>query len=269
MMQTAPLARRNLLADLAELARYRQVLEELIKRDIKLRYKRSVLGLLWTMLNPLLVMSVTTIVFSDVFKSSIDHFPIYLLSAWSVWNLFLQSTNAACTSITGVGVLMRRIYVPPALFPLASVGSAVVNLLFSLVPLGILVVLSGGHLTWALLFLPVAIALTATFSYGVSLLLATVTVFFQDMVHLYQAVLMLLMYLTPLFYPVEIVPDEWLFVVMLNPLYYFVALFRAPVYDGVLPEPMHVLIATAYAVGALGLAWYFHERSRDAFASYL
>jgi ABC-type polysaccharide/polyol phosphate export permease len=268
-MQVAAAGRRNPIADLVELASYGQVLTELVKRDIKLRYKRSVLGLIWTMLNPLLVMGVTTLIFSDVFKSSIDHFPIYLLSAWLAWNLFLQGTNVGCTSIVGVGALMRRIYVPPALFPLASVGSAVVNLLFSLIPLAALMLLTGGTLSWALLFLPVAIVLAAIFTYGVALLLATVTVFFQDTVHLYQAVVMLLMYMTPLFYPIEIVPDEFLFIVTANPIFHFVTLFRDPIYAGTLPAPEHIWIALAYAVGALTLAWWYHERSRDTFASYL
>src|SRR4051812_43059256 len=124
--------RRSLLGDLYELAGFRQVFEELVKRDVKLRYKRAILGLGWTMLTPLLVMGVTTLVFSELFRFAIDNFPAYLLSGWVVWNLFLQGTSVACTSITGVGMLTRRIYVPPALFPLASVGSAVVNLLFSL-----------------------------------------------------------------------------------------------------------------------------------------
>jgi homopolymeric O-antigen transport system permease protein len=257
-----------MLADLVELVRYHQVLEELVKRELKARYKRSVLGLAWTMLNPLLTMAVTTLVFANLFSISIDNFPVYFLSAYQVWNLFAQGTSIGCTSVLSGATLARRVYLPPALFPLASVCAAVINLLLALLPLLLLMLLTGGHLSWALLSLPLAILLTAVFSCGVALLLSAATVFFHDTTHVYQVVLTLWSYLTPMFYPIEIVPARWRPVLELNPLFSLIQLFRAPIYAEVWPALSDLALASAWALGTLGLGWLYFERSRDDFISY-
>src|SRR5215208_2993166 len=199
-MTTYVAHRRNLLADLRELLIFRQALEELIKRDLKSRYKRSALGVAWTMLNPLLMMVATTVVFSNVFRFAIEHFPIYILSAYVVWGFFTQSTTTACTSVLSSAPLAQRIYLPAALFPLAAVNAAAANLLLSLAPLFLLVALSGGQLSWALLFLPVAMVLLVLFTCGVALFLSTASVFFHDTIYIHQVLMTAWMYLTPIFY---------------------------------------------------------------------
>src|SRR5207245_8217986 len=154
---TAIASRRSLMRDLHETIASRQVLFELVKRDLKVRYKRSVLGLLWTMLNPLLMMAITTVVFSNVFRSTIQNFPIYMLSGYVMWAFFSQATSSAASSILDNSGLTRKIYVPAALFPLASIIAACVNLLISFAPLTLLMLITGCRFSWSLLCFPLLI----------------------------------------------------------------------------------------------------------------
>jgi ABC-2 type transport system permease protein len=257
------------LSSLLELFTFKEVLEELVKRDIKVRYKRSVLGILWTMLNPLLMMVITTVVFSNLFRGSIKNFPIYMLSGYVVWAFFSQATVSASSSVIDSSGLSRRIYVPASLFPLASVIGALINLLLSLVPLALLVAVTGGQFTWALLFLPVSLAIMAAFTYGLGLMLAAASVFFRDTLYTYQVLLIAWMYLTPIFYPPEIIPQEWSILVSLNPVFHLVQLVRAPVYGGVLPSLDNVLVGSGYALAVLLCGWRYFESSRNSFVSYL
>jgi ABC-2 type transport system permease protein len=267
---TGPLPRRrdNLFA-IRELVSFEEVLQELVKRDLKVRYKRSALGLLWTMLNPLLMMAITTAVFSNVFKSSIQNFPIYMLSGYVMWAFFSQATTSASSSVLDNSGLTRKIYVPAALFPLASIIAACVNLLISFAPLTLLMLITGSKFSWALLLLPLTLIPVIVFAYGLGLMLAASSVFFHDTLYTYQVLLTAWMYLTPIFYPRDIIPAQWTTLFELNPLYHFVELVRAPIYYGLLPDMSHVLIGSAYALGALILGWRYFERSRRQFVSYL
>jgi ABC-2 type transport system permease protein len=252
-----------------ELISYGEVLQELVKRDLKVRYKRSVLGLMWTMLNPLLMMGITTVVFSNVFRMSIQNFPIYMLSGYVVWAFFSQSTISASSSILDNAGLTRKIYVPPALFPLSSIIAACINLLVSFVPLAALMIVSQSKLSLSLLMLPLTILPVVVFAYGLGLVLAASSVFFHDTLYTYQVFLTAWMYLTPIFYPHEIVPEQWTGLFELNPLFHFVELTRAPIYYGTLPGVDHILIGLLYAVGALLLGWWYFDSSRRQFVSYL
>jgi len=252
-----------------ELWRFSEVLEELVKRDLKVRYKRSVLGIFWTMLNPLLMMVITTIVFSNLFRNTITNFPIYVLSGYIVWTFFSQSTVAASSSILDSAGLTRKVYVPPALFPLASVVSALINLAMATVPLGLLMLVTGGTFSWSLIFLPISAVLLALFSFGLGLILASSAVFFRDAVYTYQVLLVAWMYLTPLFYPEQIIPAQWRFVVDLNPVYHLVKLFRAPIYSGTLPDPVDFMVAAGFSLAIAVCGWWFFESTRKRFAPYL
>jgi ABC-type polysaccharide/polyol phosphate export permease len=260
---------RQWLADVRGIFQFREALVELVKRDLKLRYRRSALGIVWTMLNPLLMMLVTTIVFSSVFHFAIHNFPTYVLTGYVVWGFFSQATVIGSSSLLTSGSLVRRVYVPPALFPLASVNAAGVNLLLSLVPLFLIVVLTGGTFTWALLSLPVSLFLLLLFTSGLTLLLAAASVFYLDAMHTYQVLLVVWMYVTPIFYPIEIVPEQYQFIFRLNPLFHLIQIFRDPIYAGTWPDMTNLAMAMAYSVAMLFIGWWYFERSRRAFASYL
>jgi ABC-2 type transport system permease protein len=259
----------GLLASARELLHFGDVLQELVKRDIKVRYKRSVLGIFWTMLNPLLMMLIMTIVFENLFRQTIPNFPIYVLSGYVVWAFFSQSTTTASTSILDSAGLTRKVYLPPALLPLASVMSAMVNLLLSLIPLALLVVVTGGAFSPALVVLPASFLFLALFAYGLGLILAASSVFFRDTVYTYGVLLVAWMYLTPLFYPASIIPARFATLLQLNPMYHLVELVRAPVYAGQLPDPIHVAAAAAFSVAVLVLGFWYFNLVRDRFVAYL
>ena len=266
---SAPRRLPRIVASAIELWTFGEVLQELVKRDLKVRYKRSVLGLFWTMLNPLLMMLITSIVFSALFRSSITDFPVYVLSGYIVWAFFSQASVAASSSILDSAGLTRKIYVPPALFPLACNVSALVNLALALVPLTLLVLLTGHGITWAWLVLPFSFLLLAMFTHGLGLILAASSVFFRDTVYTFQVLLVAWMYLTPLFYPASIIPPRWSPFIEINPIYHYVQLVRAPVYTGSLPSRLDVLIAAGFAILLLAVGTWYFEHARVRFVSYL
>ncbi|MBI5305256.1 MAG: ABC transporter permease [Chloroflexi bacterium] len=255
-----------MLEELREVVRYRDLLAQLVVRNLTVRYKRSVLGLAWTMLNPLLMMTILTIVFSNVFRIALEHYPVYVLSALVLWNFFSHATLTAMSELVWGSGLLQRIYVPRTIFALAAVGTGMVNLVLALVPLGLIVLVSGVPLRPALVFLPIPILLTALFALGVGLVLSILAVSFADVVDIYQVALTAWLYLTPIIYPKEIIPAnlQWFF--LLNPIYYLLEIFRQPIYAGVLPSFEMIAVASAIAVGAFVIGWWFFARNADGLA---
>lgn len=242
--------RHPLLDEIRALINYRPLLAELILRNIKTRYKRSVLGIAWTMLSPMLTMAVLTIVFSQLFAYSVPQYPVYLLCGILLWSFFSQTTVAAMRELIWSGGLLQRIYVPRGLFAVAATGTGLVNLLLSLIPLGIIVLISGTPITPALIFLPIAILLASLFTLGVGLGMSSLAIVFTDVVDMYQIILLAWMYLTPIFYPVEILAERFQWVIKINPMYYILECFRSPIFSGVIPDAGILLGATASAVVA-------------------
>lgn len=240
-----------LVEELLALVKYRDLILQFVSRAIKTRYKRSVLGVLWTMLNPLLTMVVLTLVFSQLFRFSVKNYPIYVLSGLVVWNFFSSATNSAMGEMLWSGSLLARIYVPKSVFSLSAVGVSLVNLLLALIPLFAIAIFLGTKLSGTIFVMPFAILILAAFALGVGLLLSTAVVYFADMAPVYEVLLIIWFYATPIIYPVEIVPEQFLWLLKLNPLYYMVALFRAPLYSATVPPPSDWLIAAGFALGAL------------------
>lgn len=257
--------RRTLLIDeLRELFAYRDLLEQLVARNIKTRYKRSILGIAWTMLNPLLSMAVLWLVFSNIFVSSIQSYPVYILSGLLVWTFFSQTTVSIMGELLWGGSLMNRIYIPRSVFAIAALGTGLVNLLLALVPLTLVMLISGTPLTPALLFLPIAILLLALFSLGVGLWLSTLALQFADVIDMYQIFLTAWMYLTPIIYPLAVIPESYRWLFQFNPMYHLLEVFRLPIEQGRLPSPETTLIASLLAVGVfLGGSWFFTRKADE------
>ena len=256
----------SLLKSAREIVRHRTLLGVLVERDLKVRYKRSVLGLFWTMLNPLLMMIVFSVVFAEIFRFSFEHFTIYFLSAFVLWNFVAQTTSWSTGCLLGYAPLIRKIYVPAAVFVLATVLSGLVNMLLSLVPLAAIMLVVGHPIRASVMFLPVAILLAVFFAFGLSLLLAGVCIEFNDVVQIYQAGLLAWMYLTPIVYPLDIVPARFRWLIAMNPMYYLVEIFRVPIYGGVLPDFRLFWRASVAAVLVLGVGWWVFERRADRIA---
>ncbi|NQS92055.1 MAG: ABC transporter permease [Chloroflexi bacterium] len=260
---------RRVLNEINSLVKYRYLIGELIMRNIKTRYKRSLLGVAWTMVNPLLTMLVMTIVFSQLFAFDLPHYPVYLLTGLLLWNFFSETTVSATRNLIWSSNLLKRIYIPKSLFATAAVGTSLVNLLLALVPLGIIIFITGSKIGPALLFLPAALLLVSAFSLGVGLAVSAQAVFFTDVVDMYQILLVAWMYLTPIFYPQNILPDEFQWIININPMYYILECFRSPLYLNQIPEPHIILGAVVSALTALFLGGFLFTRKSDDFAYYL
>ncbi|MGH7307125.1 MAG: ABC transporter permease [Candidatus Rokuibacteriota bacterium] len=251
--------------ELVELWRYRDLVVQLVRRDIVARYKRSLLGVAWTMLNPLATTLVLAVVFSQVFGTR-TAYAAYLLCGLVAWNFFAQSTLSAMRQLVWGAGLLHKIYVPRTVFAVTAVLTGLVNLGLALVPLFLVIVFSGLRPWPAVLFLPVAVLLLAAFALGIGLLLSTLAAHFADVGELYELLLPMLLYLTPIIYPEDILPQwarGWL--VEINPFYRLIVLFRGPLYEGVWPEPAAVLAGALCAAGALALGWFVFANRADEF----
>ncbi len=257
-LASAPALTQRKPGPIGDLLNFRQLILLLVVRELKVRYKRSVLGLLWTMLNPLLLMVVYTIVFTTIMPSGQHNFSVFLLSALLPWIFFSTALMQGLNSVLANQELIRKVRVPQAVFPLSVVGSNLVNFALSLAPLIALMIALRQPFSSALLFLPVSILLLTLFTSGVTLLFATATVFFRDVKHLTEVLLQMLMYLSPILYDVNQLGGNktWWFGVFrtfltVNPISYLIPLVRDPVYYARFPSPVVVAVAAAWSVGAL------------------
>ena len=254
------------ISELKELYNYRYLLGQLVRRDITTRYKRSVLGVAWTMLNPLGTMLILTFVFSNFFRSEVPHFPVYILSGLLAWNFFTQATNAAISGLVWGGSLLKRIYIPSTVFGVSAIGTALVNMVMSLVPLVIVMLIDGATFHVSMFFLPVSILLLTGFTLGFGLFISSLAVFFPDVGEMYQVLLTGWMYLTPIIYPDTLISAQLLPIFQLNPMYWMVKMFRLPIFEGRLPTLPEMLPAIAWSLGMLIVGWLFFTSRSEEYA---
>ena len=237
-------------------SKYRPLIRELVTRDLKVKYRRSFLGYVWSILNPLLMMLLQTLVFSYMFRFQIENFPLYLICGNTLFNFFNESTNMGMGSVLGNSSLIKKVYVPKFIFPISRVVSSFVNLLFSLaaIILVMLITRSPFHLTILLVWAP--LLLLFLFTCGMALLLSALAVYFRDLQYLYGIVTMAWMYATPLFYPISALPPFMVAIVKLNPLYHYINCMRCLVMYGTVPGPNTWFACIVCAVGMMvvGLA---------------
>jgi ABC-type polysaccharide/polyol phosphate export permease len=253
------------LEELRGLIRYKDLLYQLVRRDIVSRYKRSTLGVAWTMIHPLGMMVVLTIVFSQLF-GTVPAYPAYVLAGLVTWNFFSQTTTAAMTQMVWGSTLLHRIYLPRTAFVVSAIGTGLINSILSLVPLLLIVVIVGLPLRWTILFVPVSILLLAAFSLGIGLLLSAWAIYFPDVADMYQIVLIGWLYLTPVIYPKTVIPESYRFWFFhLNPMYYMVELFRQPIYDGRLPSNDVFIGSAVISTFTLFVGWLVFSSRADEF----
>lgn len=249
--------------------KYKGLLWELVVRDIKIKYKKSVLGLLWSLLNPLLMMIVTYVVFSNLFRFDIQNFPIYLLTGQIFFNFFSESTSVAMGSIMANSSLIRKVYIPKYIFPTSKVLSSLVNLLFSLIAIVLMIVITKVEITWAILLFPLSLLYLFMFALGVGLLLSAYAVFFRDLTHLYGIMLMVWTYLTPIFYPITIIPEKYRILIKINPMYYFIEHFRQVILYAKVPSLSINLICLAISVITLMFGLFTFYKNQNKFILYM
>ena len=254
---------------MTQLIRYRDLVLTLVARDLKVRYRRSTIGFLWTMLQPLLTMMVLSAVFSTLFRFQKPNYSVYALAGIMFWNFFSQSITTSMNSLKGNAHLLTKLPVPKAVFPIATVIAGVINLLLAMVPLFAILLVTGHKIGLSVLFLPVSILVAALFTLGAGLLLSPLAVFFHDTIEMIAVILTLLMYLTPVFYPMEIVPPRYLWAVRFNPVRSVLEVFRDPIYNSKVPPITHLSVALGVTALALVLGIVAFRRSSDRIPFYV
>lgn len=249
--------------------RYQFLIKQLVGRDFKTKYKRSVLGMAWSFLNPLLTMAVQYIVFSTLFKSDIPNYSVYLLTGIVFMNFFSEAVSMGMTSITGNASLIKKVYMPKYIYPVSRVISSLVNFLIALIPLMLVMLLNGLWPRPVLLLLVFDILCLLGFVVGMGLLLTTAMTFFQDTQFLWGVVSMMWMYLTPVFYPESIIPAKLLTLYHMNPMYQYITFARICIIDGVSPAPMAYLWCIVSSVVVLMLGIVVFKKNQDKFVLYL
>lgn len=251
------------------LFRYRWLLQELIVRDLKVKYRRSVLGYLWSVLNPLMMMVILTIVFSNMFRFDIPNYPLYLLAGQLVYTFYAESTSMAMDSILGGASLIKKVYLPKAIFPLSRVLSSFTTMIFSMAAFLIVMIATGTAFHKTILCLPVVFLYVLLFCIGAGLILSVMVVFFRDMQHLYGVFLTAFNYLTPIFYPASLLPDWLRELLVFNPLYNFIDCFRKLAIYGQWPTLTEHLTCAAFSVGMLVLGYLVFRWKQDEFILYI
>lgn len=251
------------LEELRELWAYRSLVAALVARNVKVRYKRSVLGVAWSMLSPAGTMVILSVVFSRVFADAAPGYPAYLLPGLLLWMFFSQSTASVAAEVAGGVDLWRRVKLPKTAPALATVLTSLVNLGFAIVPLGVLLLVLRRPVGLALLSVPVVLLGATLFAFGVSLAISAATLHFADMADAYGIAVTAWMYATPVIYPIGILPERVRAVVAANPMTLYVEAFRRPFYENASAEPATLLACLGIGAGTLVVGWLLFTRLAD------
>lgn len=253
----------------ATFVRFRHLMVLMVKRDFVTRYRRSVLGVVWSLLNPLLLMLIMTMVFSTIFGGHIENFPVYFLSGQMIFIFFSESTSLAMASVIDGSGTIKKVYVPKYIFPISRVLSSLVNLFFSFLALLFIIFVTGAPFQWTIFLSFIPIMYVVIFSMGVGMMLSAMAVFFRDITHIYGVITQALFFLTPIMYSPEILPDRVYFLIHLNPLFHFVTYFRNLVLFGNIPGLWPNIISAGFAIAALAFGMYVKMSQQDKYILYL
>ncbi|MCI6850788.1 MAG: ABC transporter permease [Clostridiales bacterium] len=248
---------------------YGFLMKQLVIREFKTKYKRSVLGMAWSFLNPLLTMAVQYAVFSSIFRSGTPNYPTYLLTGVLFFNFLSEAVSQGMTSIVANASLIKKVYVPKYIYPFSKTVSSLINFAIALLPLAIVMLLTKAPITPALLLMFYVIVCFMLFVTGFTLMMSVAMTFFQDTQFLWGIVSMLWMYLTPIFYTESIIPQALLPIYRLNPMYRYITFARTCIIDGVAPSPAMFFFCLVYGLLFFFLGLYVFKRHQDKFVLYL
>lgn len=249
--------------------KYKALLGRLVQRDLKVKYRRSVLGYLWSLLNPLLMMLVMTLVFSYMFRYNIPNYPIFLITGQTLFSFFNESTTMAMDSIINNSALIKKVYIPKYIFPLSRVLSSFVTFLFSLAAIVIVMIFTKTPFTPVILLFPLPLVYVLVFSIGLGMILSVCAVYFRDTRYLYSVLVMAWMYLTPIFYPLESLPQVLQPFEKFNPLYSFIECFRDIVLYGRIPTSFNTLVSVSWCCFILILGIVIFKKKQSDFILYI
>ena len=253
------------------LKKYSFLLQQLVSRDFKVKYKRSVLGIVWSLLYPILTMIVMAIVFSNVFKFSTPdvNYLAYLLSGLVMFNYFSEASNLSMSSVVANFGLLNKIYIPKYIFPLSKCLFVGINFLLTLIPLYIVLLATGTGVNWYHIFLPYAYLCLFMFTLGMGFILSAVSVFLRDMFYIYGIIVMMWTYLTTIMYDINMISanlQPWL---KLNPLYHYINFAREIILYGRIPQPFTWTICLLSSVAVLLIGVIVFKKTQDKFIYYV
>lgn len=231
-----------------ERKQYFFVIRELTSREIKRKYSRSYLGVIWSVLNPLLMMSVLSMIFTQLFSRSIENYPIYYLSGYTTWQLFTSATNAAMTTLVDNRTMLIKVRFPMQVFILARIYTALVNFGYSMIAYVVMLVVFRIVPSITILYFPLIVLFVMLFSIGLSFILATAYVFFGDVKHLYSVITTVWLYCSAIFYPVDQITGFARTVIEINPLFQYINATRNVVMYGVWPSLLETVVMAAWAL---------------------
>jgi len=252
-----------MLRELVELVRYRDLIRQLVARNIKIRYKRSVLGIAWSMLGPLLTMTALSLVFTHVFRLETPRYALYLFPGLLLWSFFAQTTSIIMAEVIAGVDIWRRIYTPRTAFAVAAVVTGLLHLAMAMIPLALLMIVFGAPFHPAQLASVFMALCAALFALGVGLTLAAWAGYFADVADMYQILLGTWLYVTPVIYPASVIPENYRWLLYLNPMTYFIEGFRQPIYEQSVPSAGIVAGAVFVSAAALTFGWWLFTRSAD------
>ncbi len=251
--------------------KYKFLLHQLVSRDFKVKYKRSILGIMWSILYPVLMMAVMAIVFSNVFKFSMPgvNYLVYLLSGLVIFNYFSEASNLAMSSVVGNFSLINKVYIPKYIFPLSKCVFVGINFLLTLIPLYIVIFSTGTGINLYHIFLPYAYLCLFMFTLGMGLLLATISVFLRDMFYIYGIIVTIWTYLTPIMYDIKLIEGPFQKVLKLNPLYQIINFSRTIILKGEIPTIGQWAGCGISSLIILMLGIYVFRKKQDKFIYYV
>jgi ABC-2 type transport system permease protein len=249
--------------------KYRPLLFSLVSRDIKVKYRRSVLGIVWSVLNPLFMMLVISAVFMYAFRIEVENYPAYYITGILIFNFMSEATSLSLGSILGSAGLINKVYIPKYIFPLQKCLFAFVNMLFSLIAVAIVYLILGMEIHPTVLLFFVPMIYTLIFGFGLSLILSSSVVFLRDIHHLYAILVMAWMYLTPILYPLTILPDFMQVLLKFNPMVYYVEYARNVMMYNTIPDLGQNLICIGFALLTLCIGLIVFKRTQDKFVLHM
>lgn len=252
------------IEELVNAFRYKDLIAHLIRKDITTRYKRSVLGILWTMLHPLGVMIIMTVVFQDFFGRQ-EFYSVYVLSGLLSFSFFQQTSVSIIHNLIWGENLFQRIYIPRSTFAIAAVGTAVVNLALAFIPLILVKLAIHSPVSWNVLFFPIYIVYLASFSLGVGLIVATMALYFHDIAEIYQVILTGWFYATPIIYPYDSLSESTKHILSFNPMVHIVQLMRNSFYYNLPPTAGEFLLVAGISSVVLIIGWLLFSTQTEEF----
>lgn len=252
-----------------KLKQHQFLFEELVKRDFAKKYKRTILGMAWSIISPLVNLVIMWLVFSKLFGNNVNHYAIYLFAGQLVFSYFTDATNMGMNSLVGNAGIYTKVNVPKYLFLLSQNVSSLINFGLTLLIFFAFVAFDGIPFTWKYMMLVYPVACLIVFNLGMGLILSALFVFFRDMQYLWGILTQLIMWLSAIFYSIDVYSPHVQNLFLLNPVYLYIRYFRKIVIDSVIPTPQFHLLAAAYALIAIGIGAWMYKRNNHEFLYYV